>query len=55
MNTVRGGLQISNIPKLSFSWAQGAAKNRSIHHSAPVIYFSNNLEYKLVIMDTPFL
>ena len=39
MNLVCGGLQISNIPKLSFSWAQGATKNRSIHHSAPVLYF----------------
>ena len=29
MNTVRGGLQISNIPKLSFSWAQGATKTEA--------------------------
>ena len=26
-------------PQLSFSWAQGATKNRSIHHNAPVVYF----------------
>ena len=55
MNLVCGGLQISNIPKLSFSWAQGATKNRSIHHSAPVLYFSDHENNNLVAMDTRFL